>query len=127
MSSARVRISSARSRQCSGSLMKDVDRVDRASDQSLLVPRFQTCQATVRFVAMCQFHQVHRSKLIRYLHHSMTKSAEITSVLGTMRPSALAVLTLIASSYLSGCCTGRLAGSRREWLVALAARDAVPT
>src|SRR5262245_32818303 len=30
-----------------------VIRVDRASDESPLVPRFQTCQAAVRFVAMC--------------------------------------------------------------------------
>src|SRR5262245_3548558 len=42
--------------------------------------------------------------------HSITSSARASSVGGTSRPSALAVLRLIASSYLVGACTGRSAG-----------------
>src|SRR3954447_24502141 len=43
-------------------------------------------------------------------HHSMTSSARASSVGGTSRPRALAVLRLIASSYLVGACTGRSDG-----------------
>src|SRR5262245_18772874 len=42
--------------------------------------------------------------------HSITSSARASSVGGTSRPSALAVLRLITNSYLVGCCTGRSAG-----------------
>src|SRR5262245_43027988 len=43
-------------------------------------------------------------------HHSITSSAVPRSVGGTSRPSALAVLRLITSSYLVGACTGRSPG-----------------
>src|SRR3954470_19438801 len=43
-------------------------------------------------------------------HHSITSSAVASSVAGTSRPSALAVLRLITSSYLVAACTGRSAG-----------------
>src|SRR5262245_10176900 len=43
-------------------------------------------------------------------HHSITSSARASSVGGRVRPSALAVLRLITSSYLVGACTGRSAG-----------------
>src|SRR5215204_1624331 len=42
--------------------------------------------------------------------HSITSSARARSVGGIVRPSAFAVLTLITSSYLEGCSTGRSAG-----------------
>src|SRR5262249_2338484 len=42
--------------------------------------------------------------------HSITSSARASTVAGTSRPSALAVLRLITSSYLVGACTGRSAG-----------------
>jgi hypothetical protein len=42
--------------------------------------------------------------------HSITSSAVASSVGGTARPSALAVLTLITSSYFVGACTGRSPG-----------------
>ena len=42
--------------------------------------------------------------------HSITSSARASNDGGTARPSALAVLRLIASSYLVGACTGRSAG-----------------
>src|SRR5437764_1137109 len=42
--------------------------------------------------------------------HSITSSARASTVEGTSRPSALAVLRLITSSYLVGACTGRSTG-----------------
>src|SRR5262249_50703266 len=42
--------------------------------------------------------------------HSMTSSARASSVSGTVRPSALAVLRLITSSNFVGCITGKSAG-----------------
>src|SRR5262249_4811559 len=42
--------------------------------------------------------------------HSITSSARASSVGGTSRPSAFAVLRLITSSYLVGACTGKSAG-----------------
>ena len=42
--------------------------------------------------------------------YSITSSARASSVGGTVRPSALAVLRLIANSYFVGACTGRSAG-----------------
>src|SRR5262249_6017762 len=42
--------------------------------------------------------------------HSITSSAVASSVCGISRPSALAVLRLITSSYLVDACTGRSAG-----------------
>ena len=41
--------------------------------------------------------------------YSITSSARASSDGGTVRPSALAVLRLIANSYLVGACTGRSA------------------
>src|SRR6516225_4014035 len=41
-------------------------------------------------------------------HHSITSSARASSVGGTSRPSAFAVLRLMTSSNLVGACTGRL-------------------
>jgi hypothetical protein len=45
--------------------------------------------------------------------HSITSSARASSVGGTSRPSALAVLRLITSSNFVGACTGRSAGFSR--------------
>src|SRR5262245_6800320 len=42
--------------------------------------------------------------------HSITSSARASSVGGTSRPSALAVLRFTTSSYFVGACTGRSAG-----------------
>src|SRR5262249_54500930 len=42
--------------------------------------------------------------------HSITSSARASNVVGTSRPSALAVFRLITNSYLVGACTGRSAG-----------------
>src|SRR5882757_9832354 len=42
--------------------------------------------------------------------HSITSSARASTVSGTARPSAFAVLRFITSSNLVGACTGRSAG-----------------
>src|SRR4029077_18968853 len=42
--------------------------------------------------------------------HSITSSARASKVAGTSRPSDLAVLRLMTSSNLVGCCTGSSAG-----------------
>src|SRR5262249_61363958 len=42
--------------------------------------------------------------------HSITSSARASTEAGKSRPSALAVLRLITSSYFVGACTGRSAG-----------------
>ena len=42
--------------------------------------------------------------------HSITSSARVSNVGGTVRPSALAVLRSIASTIFVGSCTGRSAG-----------------
>src|SRR5437016_10766774 len=42
--------------------------------------------------------------------HSITSSAVASSVCGTVRPSAFAVLRLMIISYLVGACTGSSAG-----------------
>jgi hypothetical protein len=42
--------------------------------------------------------------------HSITSSALSSSDCGMVRPKAFAVLRLIASSNLIGCCTGNSAG-----------------
>src|SRR5262249_19844877 len=43
-------------------------------------------------------------------NHSITSSARASSLSGTSRPSVLAVLRLITSSYFVGACTGSSAG-----------------
>src|SRR5262249_46218942 len=42
--------------------------------------------------------------------HSITSSAEACRVRGTVRPSVFAVLRLMTSLNLVGCCTGSAAG-----------------
>ena len=69
---------------------------------SALPPKADMCGATRRCTALCQ-----KRTLPAY---SITLSARSSSVGGTVRPSALAVLRLITSSYLVGACTGRSAG-----------------
>src|SRR6476620_1922403 len=47
--------------------------------------------------------------------YSITASARASSVGGTLRPSALAALRLMTSSYLVGACTGRLASAKNPF------------
>src|SRR5262249_33120843 len=60
--------------------------------------------------------------------HSITSSASASSVGGTSRPRALAVLRLISISNLVGCSTGRSAGFRtfENLIHVLAPRAATP-
>src|SRR5262245_16142174 len=51
-----------------------------------------------------------REQVQQVVAYSITSSARASRVGGTVRPSALAVLRLITSSYLVGACTGRSAG-----------------
>ena len=51
-----------------------------------------------------------REQLQQMAFYSITSSARASNEWGTSRPSALAVLRLITSSYLVGACTGRSAG-----------------
>src|SRR5215510_14431604 len=55
------------------------------------------------------FHRLDRTSFA-WRTHSITSSASASSVGGTSRPRALAVLTLITSSNLVGFSTGRSAG-----------------
>jgi hypothetical protein len=69
---------------------------------SALPPKADMCSATrhVRYVPIADINQV----------YSITSSARPISVLGTLRPSALAVFRLMYSSTLVVCWTGRSAG-----------------
>src|SRR4029434_8772421 len=55
------------------------------------------------------FHRLDRTSFA-WRTHSITSSASASRVGGTVTPSALATLRLIASSNLVGCNTGRSAG-----------------
>src|SRR5262245_9463901 len=55
------------------------------------------------------FHRLDRASFA-WRTHSITSSARASNVGGISRPSALAVLRLMTSSYLVGFCTGRSAG-----------------
>src|SRR5882762_1480984 len=55
------------------------------------------------------FHRLDRTSFA-WRTHSITSSARASRLSGTVRPSAFAVLRLIASSYFVGLCTGRSAG-----------------
>src|SRR6187200_3336320 len=54
------------------------------------------------------FHRLDRTSFA-WRTHSITSSARPNRVVGTSRPSALAVLRLITNSNLVGCSTGRSA------------------
>jgi hypothetical protein len=96
-------------------------RVERRLDLAL-VPAEQLAErfVKVRFAAHCGLNSdigrgpkgankrlMHRSKQQLY---SITSSARVSSVGGTMMPSAFAVFKLMTSSNLVGCSTGRSAG-----------------
>src|SRR5262249_40373637 len=60
-----------------------------------------------------QFSESRRHFLLfgqRAYSYSITSAARASTVAGTSRPSALAVLRLSTVSYLLGACTGRSAG-----------------
>jgi hypothetical protein len=55
-------------------------------------------------------HRLIAPALLGAFTYSITSSARASSVGGTSRPSALAVLRLITSSNFVGACTGKSAG-----------------
>src|SRR3989440_12401600 len=55
------------------------------------------------------FHRLDRTSFA-WRTYSITSSARASTVAGTSRPSALAVLRLMANLYLVGACTGMSAG-----------------
>jgi hypothetical protein len=77
-------------------------------------------RVTVRFYFNCRHPaalprtagrgQIRTLAVQQTISYSITSSAMASSDGGTVRPSALAVLRLITSSNLVGCCTGRSAG-----------------
>ena len=80
--------------------VKDVLRIAYESED------FGQAKARIEqlFVEAKAAHRGHR------VPHSITSSAVASSVGGTVRPSAFAVLRLITSSSLVACTTGRSAG-----------------
>jgi hypothetical protein len=75
---------------------------------SALPPKadIETQSRDVRFVPFAD--QVHRNKVVPY---SITSSAVVSSVAGTVTPSMRAVLRLMTSSKRVGCSTGRSDGN----------------
>src|SRR5262245_20182607 len=72
-----------------------------------LYPRKRTCAVQLGMSALGQKRTHAAQQKDRY---SISSSARASSSRGTVIPSALAVLRLIASSYLIAACTGRSAG-----------------
>jgi hypothetical protein len=91
----RVKTGKSRSEQMFSGLPPKADLTADIVDVSQ-VPKPDSCSAA---------NEVH--KLDAY---SITSSARASTLAGMSRPSALAVLRLITSSYLVGACTGRSAG-----------------
>src|SRR5262245_39501562 len=84
---------------------KDQKQIYSVQTACLLYPRKQT--RAVRYTLWANSGLMHRSKKDRY---SITSSAVVRSDGDKVRPSALAVFKLMASSNLVGCSTGRSAG-----------------
>src|SRR5262249_30338838 len=76
------------------------------SIKSPLYPRKRTNSGHLDMSALCQ----KRTFALQQISYSITSSARASTLSGTLRPSALAVLRLMTSSYLVGACTGRSAG-----------------
>src|SRR5262249_11449040 len=79
--------------------VKRIDYADAANSARLLRARRERPRC-------CRAEKRHE----RAPFHSITSSARASSLLGTARPRALAVLRLITSSNFVGACTGRSAG-----------------
>jgi len=68
------------------------------------------CHETCGCVTFCDICEGCITLLLSATPHSITSSALVSNVGGTVRPSALAVLRLITSSNLVGCMIGRSDG-----------------
>ena len=75
--------------------------------QCPLLPPIADIRSRARHVRLCANSGLSR---LAKRYYSIRSSARARSAGGTASPSALAVLRLIASSYLVGACTGRSAG-----------------
>src|SRR5262249_861851 len=68
------------------------------------------CWQPTRLLRACRDRRrsppAQHAEAVASLHHSITSSARASRVGGMSRPSVLAVLRLIVSSYLVGCWTG---------------------
>ena len=78
-------------------------------------PMWRTARAHVPQVAMSPHRQQRdvsaaSNSMTSSAHHSITSLAATSSLSGTSRPSALAVLRLITNSNLVDCMTGKFAG-----------------
>src|SRR5512132_2270708 len=77
------------------------------------VRRNQGCPLRAKSEMTCfQIHneEMESGQADKQITYSITSLALASSVVGTVRPSAFAVLRLITNSYLVGACTGRSAG-----------------
>jgi|SRR5262245_40416278 len=83
------------------------EKADFRKRSCLLYPRKQTCAAHPLMSALGQKRTSAPQQRERY---SITSSAAVSRVVGTVSPSAFAVLRLIVSSNLVGACTGSSAG-----------------
>src|SRR5262245_35811148 len=93
-------------RAAGGKADNEAHRPGRIGLRSRNAGRRRHCRNT-----RCQLQELRRGSLILNLpltsDHSITSSARASTVVGTSRPSVLAVLRLIVSTYLVGACTGR--------------------
>ena len=90
-------------------------RLHRGNNISYFLKKLTTATATITATTtsaqISSFEIVSRPQpIICVSPYSITSSARVSSVGGTVRPSALAVLRLITSSYLVGAWTGRSLG-----------------
>src|SRR5262249_16347315 len=82
-----------------------------APGRSLIPPLTVEVVAVPTFSALCQVRTRASAAYTGFKRsYSITSSARTSSEGGMVKPSAFAVLRLITSSNLVGCCTGRLAG-----------------
>src|SRR4051794_31365124 len=91
----------------------EINSLDTAATRSILNGTTRSIRAEDLLRVFLAHLKFHRSKRVwRELppSHSITSSACTRSKVGTVRPSALAVLTLSTVANLVGVCTGRSAG-----------------
>ncbi len=96
---------------------RDVTAFARAPNGGMIVTGSPLAQFHRRLIAnLAAQHKLPAVYIQRYfvesgglISYSTTSVARASSIGGTSRPSALAVLRLIARSYFTGACTGRSA------------------
>src|SRR5262245_280755 len=95
-------------------LAKQISRVaslpPQTSRRTIVLPNDQTERGGVNVASLDVRDTYVRLANSGHFPHSITSLALVRRVLGTTRPSAFAVLRLIANSNLVGSCTGSSAG-----------------